>query len=492
MENDLKPRIFSNSALLVLGVAVNALIGLYITRALARYLGVAFYGQFALAFVYLNFTAVIANFGFDTILLREVARNKDQSNPIVTAGIVLKLVFATAALLAGAAYLFSRDYDPAYTWAVVFLLLTHYVAAVDTFEIVHRAHLRGGNVAAGSVISQLLTLGVVLFGRQNGWPVEWLIAAHVFVRMPRALFFYFRLRGVAPFRWMWEREWVRRILKESAVIGLTGILWVVYFRVDTLMLEWMKGPEAVGQYAAAFKFIDLALLGSGVVMSSLSPLLAERWPKNPEGFRWIYQQTINYLAMLGALVAGVMVVFGADLIRNLYSPLFTDAIAILRILSIAAVIIYVSNALGHTIVAVGIQGPGFLTTRILAAVVNVGLNFYFIPRWGGYGAAWATVISDAAVVLVAPFFVRHRTGLLPNPWVPIMGVAAVWLSWRAYLFAGGGRLAATWPGRLAGGGVLLAAAAIFIFIHRRQFGELIKNLRRRPAAAAEVRAPESA
>lgn len=492
MENDLKPKIFSNSALLALGVIINGLIGLYITRALARYLDVALYGQFALAFVYLNFTAVIANFGFDTILLREVARHKDKSNPIVTAGIALKLVFATAALLAGGVYIFSRGFDPAYTWALAFLLLTHYVAAFDTFEIIHRAHLRGGNIAAGSIISQLLTLGVVLFGRQNGWPVEWLIAAHVFVRIPRALFFYSRLRVVAPFRWAWEREWVRRILKESAVIGLTGILWVIYFRVDTLMLEWMKGPAAVGQYAAAFKFIDLALLGSGVVMSSLSPLLAERWPKNPEGFRWIYQQTINYLAMLGALVAGVMVVFGADLIRNLFSPSFTDAIAILRVLSIATLIIYIGNALGHTIVAVGIQGPGFLTTRILAAVANVGLNLYFIPRWGGYGAAWATVISEAAVVLISPFFVRHRTGFFPNPWVPIMGAATVWLSWRAYLFAGGGRLAATWPARFAGGSVLLAAAAIFIFIHRRQFGELFKNLRRRGSYTAETRAPDSA
>ena len=153
MPSDTKSRIFSNTTLLALGVAVNALIGLYITRSLARYLGVAAYGQYALAFVYLNFSAVIMNFGFDSILIREVARDKEGANVSVTAGIALKLVFATAAFLLGSLYILSRGYSPAYAGAVIFLLLTHYVAAFDTFEIIHKAHLRGGNVAAGSILS---------------------------------------------------------------------------------------------------------------------------------------------------------------------------------------------------------------------------------------------------------------------------------------------------------------------------------------------------
>ena len=182
---------------------------------------------------------------------------------------------------------------------------------------------------------------------------------------------------------LWEKA--RFILRESAVIGLTGVMWVIYFRVDILMLEWMRGPEAVGQYAAAFKFVDLALLGSGLVMSSLAPLLAERWPTNRDGFNWVYQQTVDYMGILGALAAGAMVILGPDLIRNLYSSSFTDAIAILRILSISILLIYLNNAFGHTMVTVGIQGPGFLTTRISCALLNVALNFLWIPRWGGTG-----------------------------------------------------------------------------------------------------------
>ena len=128
----------------------------------------------------------------------------------------------------------------------------------------------------GAVLAVFLTLGVVLWGRAHGWPLEWIIASHVFVRMPRAAFYYLRLRAVDPFRWSWDPERARYVLREAALVGLSGLFWVFYFRIDMLMLEWMRGPEAVGQYAAAYKFVELALLGSGLVMASLAPLLAER------------------------------------------------------------------------------------------------------------------------------------------------------------------------------------------------------------------------
>ncbi|MBI3127336.1 MAG: flippase [Candidatus Tectomicrobia bacterium] len=472
-----KARIFSNTAWLAAGTLVNALIGLYITRALARYLGVADYGLYALAFVYLNFTAVIANFGFDSILLREAARDKEGTDSIVSSGIVLKSAFAVPAVAAGALYLAGRDFPPAYTVAVIFLLLSHFVGAFDTYEIVLKARLRAQNVAAASVLSQLLLLGAVLLGRARGWPLEWLIASYVFVRLPRAAFVYLRLRREISLRWRWDPAHARFVLRESAVIGLSGLIWVFYFRVDALMLEWMKGPEAVGQYAAAYKFIELGLLGSGLVMASLAPLLAERWPANPAGFRWIYRETIDYMAMIGALGAGAMAVLAPDLIRTIYAPSFTDAISVLRILSFALITLFMNNAFGHTMVMVGVQGPGFMTTRVLGTVLNVALNLLWIPRWGAYGAAWATVASEIGVLLLSPAFVHRRTGIWPRPWTPLFGAAAVWLSWKAYLAAGGGRVEASWPARLAGCAVLAAALAAFLAAHRRQIGELLLQLR---------------
>ena len=38
-----------------------------------------------------------------------------------------------------------------------------------------------------------------------------------------------------------------------------------------------------------------------------------------------------------------------------------------------------------------------------AALVNIGLNFVLIPRFGGLGAAWATIVTEAALMVVLVF-----------------------------------------------------------------------------------------
>ncbi|HJM41913.1 MAG: polysaccharide biosynthesis C-terminal domain-containing protein [Nitrospinota bacterium] len=176
------------------------------------------------------------------------------------------------------------------------------------------------------------------------------------------------------------------------------------------------------------------------------------------------------MGVLGALAGGAMAVLAPDLIFHLISPRFTEAVAILRILAVAAFLIYLNNAFAHAMVAVGIQGPGFLSTRIAAAGINVVLNLLWIPVWGGQGAAWATVASEGVILLLAPLFVRRRAGVWPPLWGPVLGGAALWLS-------GAAPLEPTWAGRLAGCGVLAGALLIFLAFHRRQVVDLLVGLR---------------
>jgi O-antigen/teichoic acid export membrane protein len=45
-----------------------------------------------------------------------------------------------------------------------------------------------------------------------------------------------------------------------------------------------------------------------------------------------------------------------------------------------------------------------------AAVLNVGLNFYFIPRWSYLGAAMTTVICETLVLVAYAVALRRNTG----------------------------------------------------------------------------------
>ncbi len=134
--------------------------------------------------------------------------------------------------------------------------------------------------------------------------------------------------------------------------------------------------EPVG--AKARIFASTSFLTLGVVVNALIGILIARTLARHLGVAGYGQYALAHrfidMALLGALAGGAMVVLAPDLIFHLISPRFTDAVGILRILAVAAFLIYLNSAFAHATVAVGIQGPGFLSTRTSAAGFNVGLN----------------------------------------------------------------------------------------------------------------------
>ena len=48
-----------------------------------------------------------------------------------------------------------------------------------------------------------------------------------------------------------------------------------------------------------------------------------------------------------------------------------------------------------------------------AALVNIGLNFVLIPRFGGLGAAWATIVTDAFLTVFLILGLRRH---IKKPW----------------------------------------------------------------------------
>jgi len=51
-----------------------------------------------------------------------------------------------------------------------------------------------------------------------------------------------------------------------------------------------------------------------------------------------------------------------------------------------------------------LTGAGFqswrTTAQVIAAVLNLGLNLWLIPRAGWLGAAWASVATDGALAIL--------------------------------------------------------------------------------------------
>jgi O-antigen/teichoic acid export membrane protein len=95
----------------------------------------------------------------------------------------------------------------------------------------------------------------------------------------------------------------------------------------------------------------------------------------------------------------VLLLLGSSLIPRVVGKDFAEAIVALRWLSLIPIFRSVHQLTGNALTGMNRQG---LRTMIQSAVavVNVGLNIWWIPKLGWMGAAKSSLISDGLLAVV--------------------------------------------------------------------------------------------
>ena len=100
------------------------------------------------------------------------------------------------------------------------------------------------------------------------------------------------------------------------------------------------------------------------------------------------------------LALGVSIIvslFAKQLIFALLGNAYMESATILSLHIWSGLFVFLETARIRWIIIQKLTRFQFFTTS-LGAIVNIALNFFLIPRYGGYGAAMATLISYAVAV----------------------------------------------------------------------------------------------
>jgi len=100
------------------------------------------------------------------------------------------------------------------------------------------------------------------------------------------------------------------------------------------------------------------------------------------------------MAWGGILIAIPMSYVSGWIINLLYGVQFSEAAGVLMIHIWSAVFVFLGVASSNWFIAENLQKYSFYRT-LAGAVINIILNLMFIPKYGIYGAAIATLIAQA-------------------------------------------------------------------------------------------------
>lgn len=381
-------------------------LGMGVTFVLARYLGAESYGLYQRAEALVLLFTVVANLGLDMILTREVARDRSAAARSFWTVAACKAVLSSLALTAIILLLPLRGYEGTLADAVrLFGLLLVVNALAQAADAVLQGLQAMRELAAVTILAQLVwtagALACVWTDRGLLWIIGALLVSSL-AHLAAGLVILHRrdvLRLSGP---RWSRA--RFYLREALPLAFAASFVVLYQQVDAVMLGDLKGNQEVGWYKAGAKLLLVFSILRESFMIAVFPVLAALVREAPERVGTFFTRAVRYQIIGGLLFVLGLVAF-SRVATFVFGPEFRPTSQLLPLLGWIIIPQIVSITSGRTLIAAGHQNRLMLSTS-LSLVANVVANFLLIPRYGIFGAAWASIASECLVAGLNLYFVH--------------------------------------------------------------------------------------
>ena len=196
----------------------------------------------------------------------------------------------------------------------------------------------------------------------------------------------------------------KSLLNESWPLILSTLSVVIYMRIDQVMLGQIIGVKDVGLYSSATRISEVWYFIPTALVSSLAPTIYAA-KKNSSTTIYLGQteRLLSLLSLIAIVIAIPMSFFSGALVNRLFGNDFIGAGQILAIHIWAALFVFMGAGSSPWFIAEGLTSVIFRRT-VIGAIINIFLNFWLIPAYGGVGAAIATVVSQAYATFLGNVF----------------------------------------------------------------------------------------
>jgi len=388
-------RIFTNTILLILSSVISLGISLVTTSLIARSIGPELYGKYTFGLTYVLLFSVLANFGLESLFIREAARDRENISKMIFDILHLKVLLAVFTIGAIVVSINLLKY-PSSTINIVYILCIGLFFQILSNSVlaVYRSLEKMGLVAcfglAFRVISAFVIIGSIYFKVGLVGIVSAFSIGNAAVFIGSILLFYrdFKLMTlkVNPTKWV-------ALARRGVPFYVSALLTMVYFKINVVMLSKMRGELEVGLYMAAATLVESLFFIPEAFNTSIFPAFSRIYGISFDALRRTYEKTVKYIILVTAAVCLGTLMLGKEIILLIYGEKFLSSVSTLSILVFFWAFYFFSYTMSMLLFSIKkeklqMQVMGF------ACILNVVLNLVFIPTYGFIGCAYAAVITE--------------------------------------------------------------------------------------------------
>jgi len=432
-------RYFFNTGWLMLDKVLRMFLGLFVGVWVARYLGPENFGILNFAMSFVGLFGAFGKLGLDGIIVRNIVREPGERDEILGTSLILRFCGAIVLMLTvfGALQLTSAT-----THEKIIVMIIAFGQLFMSFEVFDfyfqsqvKAKFSGITGTFGLLASSIARISFILLGL----PLIWFAGAVIIEQLTKAIFFiYFYIKTASPTHKSSNNQYTnahsklniypvkcRRqsaklifngvknlkfskatalaLLKDSWPLILSGLVVMVYMRIDQVMIKEMLNNEAVGQYAAAVRLSEVWYFIPMMISNSLFPAIINAKKQSEELYYARLQNLYTFLIWLAIAIALPMTFLSEWIVTILFGPEYSQAANVLMIHIWAGVFVFLGVAFSKFLISENFTKKTFART-LVGAMMNVLLNYFMIPKFGISGAAIATLLSQFTANYLYDFF----------------------------------------------------------------------------------------
>jgi O-antigen/teichoic acid export membrane protein len=434
-------RVAKNTFALFIAQIISAILSILLGIFIARNLGDVALGKYSFAYTFVIFFSIFLDLGYNTLLIREVAREKAKANKYVSNLLSFRAICAPIVFVFVVVMINLMGY-PSDTKNIVYLF-TVYIF-LDSFSAIYkvtfRAFERMEYEAATTILSNILRASLALAVLFLGYGL--IAIGLVFIFSSIFDLFISTIvceRIFVKSKTEFDVTFFKNTIKIALPLSMISIFGTIFVRADTVLLSILKGDAVVGWYNAAYNLVLGLRIIPHLFMSAILPTVSYYYVTSKASLKVTYEKYFRYLFMLGLPTAMGATFLSDKIILFIYGSEFTNSIIALQILSWDILLIFLYTILGGFLISIDRQNEMAIAAAV-TAVVNVIINIILIPYFSYVGAAVATVSSETILFGIYFYLISKHIHLLPlhkilaKPFVAlvVMGLFLYFFNWLSF------------------------------------------------------------
>lgn len=350
------------------------------------------------------------------------------------------------------------------SYLIFFVLMYFTTALYNTISLFCRGIDKVNVMVIGGVLQSIVTLTAnIVFLVVFDWGLNGYLLANTVGSVLALIWYFIGAKLYRYIKWKISATVLKDMVAFSFPLIFSVMAWWINSASDRYILTWMSGVAVSGLYAVAYKIPNILSIFQNIFAQAWSISAIKEFDKHDsDGFMSNMYNMMNF-AM--AIICSAIMIVNIPVSKILYSKEFFEAWQFVPPLLISVVFNAMALFIGSIFTAVKDTKTLSIST-IVGAIVNTVCNFIFIYYLGAYGAALATLLGYA-VILVMRHLILRKHVILHIKWWRDITVYLVLIAQMVVAYLG---LSWTWL-------QVIAIALMFVLYIKelKQFLALIKN-----------------